>query len=143
MLFACCFFNSKFWLFLSIPRCHFSSVSVGKNFVGNFYRMQKFTFSRSVEAQIALVQGNSEKLFKPIFFQEEHFSQWSNWSPCRRPGERRIRRRKCYNLQKCVGALMEVKKCPKTVQKEYEFRGIIFLCVFCKYVSEIKFTYFI
>uniref|UniRef100_A0A915PC90 Apple domain-containing protein n=1 Tax=Setaria digitata TaxID=48799 RepID=A0A915PC90_9BILA len=56
------------------------------------------------------------------FKDEGHFSEWSNWSPCRRPGERRIRRRKCYNLQKCVGALMEVNQCPKTVQKaELEF----------------------
>ncbi|EFO17115.1 hypothetical protein LOAG_11388 [Loa loa] len=60
-------------------------------------------------------------------FKDDHFSQWSNWSPCRRAGERSIRRRKCYNLQKCVGALMEVKKCPKTVQEESEFEGIIFL----------------
>ncbi|KAM3727133.1 Uncharacterized protein ACO02O_03817 [Dirofilaria immitis] len=51
------------------------------------------------------------------FKNEDHFSEWSNWSPCRRLGERRIRRRKCYNLQKCVGALMEVKKCHKTIQK--------------------------
>ncbi|VDK54640.1 unnamed protein product [Gongylonema pulchrum] len=47
------------------------------------------------------------------FDEDEHFSQWSNWSPCRKPGERRIRRRKCFNLRKCVGALMEVGECPK------------------------------
>uniref|UniRef100_A0A1I8EM70 Uncharacterized protein n=1 Tax=Wuchereria bancrofti TaxID=6293 RepID=A0A1I8EM70_WUCBA len=52
------------------------------------------------------------------FKDEDHFSQWNNWSPCRRPGERSIRRRKCYNLQKCVGALMEVKKCPITIKEE-------------------------
>ncbi|CAG9536973.1 unnamed protein product [Cercopithifilaria johnstoni] len=57
------------------------------------------------------------------FKDENHFSQWSNWSPCKRSGERRIRRRKCYNLQKCIGALMEVKKCPKIIQ-EPEFRAV-------------------
>ncbi|VDM92362.1 unnamed protein product [Litomosoides sigmodontis] len=58
------------------------------------------------------------------FKDEDHFSQWSNWSPCRRSGEKRIRRRKCYNLQKCVGSLMEVKKCPNTIQGDPEIRAI-------------------
>ncbi|OZC10772.1 PAN domain protein [Onchocerca flexuosa] len=51
------------------------------------------------------------------FKDKNHFSEWSDWSPCRRLGEKRIRRRKCYNLQRCIGALMEVKKCPKTIRK--------------------------
>lgn len=51
------------------------------------------------------------------FDENDHFSHWSNWSPCKRPGERRIRRRKCYNLRKCVGALMEVGECPNTMQE--------------------------
>uniref|UniRef100_A0AAF5PUW2 Apple domain-containing protein n=4 Tax=Wuchereria bancrofti TaxID=6293 RepID=A0AAF5PUW2_WUCBA len=59
------------------------------------------------------------------FKDEDHFSQWNNWSPCRRPGERSIRRRKCYNLQKCVGALMEVKKCPITIKEEVKLREVV------------------
>ncbi|VBB33797.1 unnamed protein product [Acanthocheilonema viteae] len=84
---------------------------------------------------VVVVVHEGSKIQKPIkrlkiitlsgFEDEDHFSQWSNWSPCRRSGERKIRRRKCYNLQKCVGALMEVKKCPETVQGEPEFRAVM------------------
>ncbi|VDM97328.1 unnamed protein product [Thelazia callipaeda] len=56
--------------------------------------------------------------------EEDHFSQWSQWSECKKAGERSIRRRKCYNLRKCVGGLMEVMKCPKILQDvEPKYRG--------------------
>ncbi|VIO85824.1 PAN domain containing protein [Brugia malayi] len=71
-------------------------------------------------------EENEEKhLEKNLPLEEDHFSQWNNWSPCRRPGERSIRRRKCYNLQKCVGALMEVKKCPIIIKEEVKLKEAV------------------
>ncbi|CAJ0945101.1 unnamed protein product, partial [Mesorhabditis belari] len=40
------------------------------------------------------------------------FSEWSDWTPCTKSGERRVRRRKCLDLRRCLGALMQVENCP-------------------------------
>ncbi|ETN70668.1 PAN domain protein [Necator americanus] len=41
-----------------------------------------------------------------------YFSDWSDWTPCTKGGERQIRRRKCLDLRRCLGALMQVRNCP-------------------------------
>ncbi|KAK6008998.1 PAN domain protein [Ostertagia ostertagi] len=41
-----------------------------------------------------------------------YFSDWSDWTPCTKAGERQIRRRKCLDLRRCLGALMQVRNCP-------------------------------
>ncbi|CAJ0608718.1 unnamed protein product [Cylicocyclus nassatus] len=41
-----------------------------------------------------------------------YFSEWSDWTPCMKGGERQIRRRKCLDLRRCLGALMQVRNCP-------------------------------
>ncbi|KAL6722761.1 hypothetical protein Aduo_017852 [Ancylostoma duodenale] len=41
-----------------------------------------------------------------------YFSEWSDWTPCTKGGERQIRRRKCLDLRRCLGALMQVRNCP-------------------------------
>lgn len=41
-----------------------------------------------------------------------YFSSWTAWTPCRMSGERRIRRRKCLDLKKCRGTLMQFENCP-------------------------------
>ncbi|KAH7711190.1 protein C52B11.1 [Aphelenchoides avenae] len=43
------------------------------------------------------------------------FSKWGNWTECTQPGERRIRRRKCLDLRRCRGALMQVGYCPRDI----------------------------
>ncbi|TMS36540.1 hypothetical protein L596_003682 [Steinernema carpocapsae] len=42
-----------------------------------------------------------------------YFSDWSEWTECVNPGERKIRRRMCLNMKKCVGSLMEIGWCPE------------------------------
>ncbi|KJH42352.1 hypothetical protein DICVIV_11663 [Dictyocaulus viviparus] len=44
-----------------------------------------------------------------------YFSEWSEWTICKKAGERQIRRRKCLNLRRCIGALMQVRNCPAIV----------------------------
>ncbi|VDM59726.1 unnamed protein product [Angiostrongylus costaricensis] len=41
-----------------------------------------------------------------------YFSEWSDWTACTKAGERQIRRRKCLNLRRCLGALMQLRNCP-------------------------------
>ncbi|CAD6199415.1 unnamed protein product [Caenorhabditis auriculariae] len=41
-----------------------------------------------------------------------YFSDWSDWTPCTKSGERQIRRRRCLDLRRCLGALMQVQNCP-------------------------------
>ncbi|GMT06306.1 hypothetical protein PENTCL1PPCAC_28480, partial [Pristionchus entomophagus] len=48
------------------------------------------------------------------------FSEWSDWTPCKTSGERRIRRRKCLDLRRCLGALMQVENCPALTTKTPE-----------------------
>ncbi|KAF8354836.1 hypothetical protein PRIPAC_96459, partial [Pristionchus pacificus] len=48
------------------------------------------------------------------------FSEWSDWTPCKTSGERRIRRRKCLDLRRCLGALMQVENCPALTTKAPE-----------------------
>jgi len=45
------------------------------------------------------------------------FSDWGPWTVCTEPGERRIRRRKCLDLRRCKGALMQVDYCSKDIKK--------------------------
>uniref|UniRef100_A0A0N5AQ74 Apple domain-containing protein n=1 Tax=Syphacia muris TaxID=451379 RepID=A0A0N5AQ74_9BILA len=40
-----------------------------------------------------------------------YFSEWNPWTVCKTVGERRIRRRRCLNLRRCIGALTEVAVC--------------------------------
>ena len=46
---------------------------------------------------------------------EGFFSRWGPWTPCHVPGERRVRRRKCLDLRRCKGALMQVDYCPRDI----------------------------
>uniref|UniRef100_A0A7E4ZUZ3 Apple domain-containing protein n=1 Tax=Panagrellus redivivus TaxID=6233 RepID=A0A7E4ZUZ3_PANRE len=58
-----------------------------------------------------------QKLVVPAEVREEdnYFSEWAEWTPCTQPGERKIRRRKCLDLKKCKGALMQVDWCPRNL----------------------------
>ncbi|MFH4975590.1 hypothetical protein AB6A40_002299 [Gnathostoma spinigerum] len=49
-----------------------------------------------------------------------YFSQWSEWTPCLRPGERKIRRRRCLDLRRCIGGLMEVGACPNEIKQKFD-----------------------
>uniref|UniRef100_A0A915D7H9 ShKT domain-containing protein n=1 Tax=Ditylenchus dipsaci TaxID=166011 RepID=A0A915D7H9_9BILA len=40
--------------------------------------------------------------------EDGYFGKWAAWTVCREAGERRIRRRKCLDLRRCKGALMQV-----------------------------------
>ncbi|CAI2355563.1 unnamed protein product [Caenorhabditis sp. 36 PRJEB53466] len=48
--------------------------------------------------------------------EETYFSEWSDWTPCTKSQERQVRRRRCLNLRKCLGALMQVQNCPVILQ---------------------------
>ncbi|PAV71664.1 hypothetical protein WR25_26575 [Diploscapter pachys] len=48
----------------------------------------------------------------PIEDGENLFSEWSDWTPCNYSGERQIRRRRCLDLRRCLGALMQTRLCP-------------------------------
>ncbi|UMM38869.1 hypothetical protein L5515_016162 [Caenorhabditis briggsae] len=47
--------------------------------------------------------------------EETYFSEWSDWTPCTKSNERQVRRRRCLNLRKCLGALMQVQNCPEVI----------------------------
>ncbi|EGT54891.1 hypothetical protein CAEBREN_18872 [Caenorhabditis brenneri] len=47
--------------------------------------------------------------------EETYFSDWSDWTPCTKSNERQVRRRRCLNLRKCLGALMQVQNCPEII----------------------------
>ncbi|CAB3401097.1 unnamed protein product [Caenorhabditis bovis] len=62
--------------------------------------------------------------------QVDYFSEWSDWTPCTKSGERQIRRRRCLDLRKCLGALMQVQNCPAilpttTVESVESVRSIV------------------
>uniref|UniRef100_A0A0M3HRP4 Myb-like domain-containing protein n=1 Tax=Ascaris lumbricoides TaxID=6252 RepID=A0A0M3HRP4_ASCLU len=84
------------------------------------------TLKRKAKAR-GVAQKSSRKLkIKSLAQADEengYFSQWSEWTPCLSSGERKVRRRKCLDLRKCVGALMEVDKCPENISKQRENRS--------------------
>uniref|UniRef100_A0A158R0D4 PAN domain protein n=1 Tax=Nippostrongylus brasiliensis TaxID=27835 RepID=A0A158R0D4_NIPBR len=80
-----------------------------------------------VEGQTAVVEGKKHLSIKRVLENNEkeagaeeedyptYFSEWSDWTPCTRAGERQIRRRKCLDLRRCLGALMQVRNCPAVI----------------------------
>ncbi|GMT36021.1 hypothetical protein PFISCL1PPCAC_27318, partial [Pristionchus fissidentatus] len=68
------------------------------------------------EASIESVDDETQQLQPYTTF----FSEWSDWTPCKTSGERRIRRRKCLDLRRCLGALMQVENCPAVTTKSPE-----------------------
>ncbi|KAI6225328.1 hypothetical protein M3Y99_01354400 [Aphelenchoides fujianensis] len=48
----------------------------------------------------------------PVSEENRFFSAWGSWTPCSNVGERRVRRRKCLDLKKCRGSLMQLDYCP-------------------------------
>ncbi|VDO23795.1 unnamed protein product [Haemonchus placei] len=80
-----------------------------------------------VEGEMAPVEGKKHLSIKRVLENKEdgepsycnllkeyptYFSDWSDWTPCTKAGERQIRRRKCLDLRRCLGALMQVRNCP-------------------------------
>ncbi|KAL3099734.1 hypothetical protein niasHT_027684 [Heterodera trifolii] len=61
---------------------------------------------------VALDDGSPEERFEGS---EGYFSLWGPWTPCTMPGERRVRRRKCLDLRRCKGSLMQVDYCPRDI----------------------------
>ncbi|KAK5982990.1 Apple domain-containing protein [Trichostrongylus colubriformis] len=71
------------------------------------------------EGQMSPVEGKKHLSIKRVLENKEagedyptYFSDWSDWTPCTKAGERQIRRRKCLDLRRCLGALMQVRNCP-------------------------------
>ncbi|CAD5219381.1 unnamed protein product [Bursaphelenchus xylophilus] len=56
----------------------------------------------------------------PLNDETQYFTTWAPWTQCKMAGERRIRRRKCLDLKKCKGALMQIENCPHELIKEEE-----------------------
>ncbi|VDM41131.1 unnamed protein product [Toxocara canis] len=91
--------------------------------------MNEITFERKAKARgvksskklnIKTIANTDELLASLLQEASGYFSLWSEWTPCLSSGERKVRRRKCLDLRKCVGALMEVDKCPEDVSMEHD-----------------------
>lgn len=61
------------------------------------------------------ITDDSSKAVEPQEPEETYFSEWSDWTPCTKSNERQVRRRRCLNLRKCLGALMQVQNCPEII----------------------------
>ncbi|KAI1732214.1 PAN domain protein [Ditylenchus destructor] len=71
------------------------------------------SFEPTKHLQLKPIKADKTGLSKPETQEDGYFSKWGEWTPCTTPGERRIRRRKCLDLRRCKGALMQVDYCPK------------------------------
>lgn len=61
------------------------------------------------------ITDDSSRPEEPQEPEETYFSEWSDWTPCTKSNERQVRRRRCLNLRKCLGALMQVQNCPEII----------------------------
>ncbi|CAI5456785.1 unnamed protein product [Caenorhabditis angaria] len=82
-----------------------------KNFASKTYKALK---SEKTEKKLNIqkVEEAQEEVEEK---EENYFSEWSDWTPCTKSQERQIRRRRCLNLRKCLGALMQVQNCPSII----------------------------
>ncbi|VDM74711.1 unnamed protein product [Strongylus vulgaris] len=73
---------------------------------------QTSPFDKKKHLSIKPVFESAEKEKEDVEEYPTYFSEWSDWTPCTKGGERQIRRRKCLDLRRCLGALMQVRNCP-------------------------------
>ena len=83
----------------------------------NLLKQNPFKAASTKHLQIQkLVNASPEQPEEsPITEEDSYFSKWSDWTECTQPGQRKIRRRKCLDLRRCKGALMQVDWCPKVL----------------------------
>ncbi|VDN59329.1 unnamed protein product [Dracunculus medinensis] len=80
---------------------------------GKYLKKLKMQIIKSDSPRNNIKQKNKYKTHPRIittkkYEKHEYFSQWSEWPPCKKIGEKRVRYRKCYDLRLCLGALMEI-----------------------------------
>uniref|UniRef100_A0A8R1DJU5 Apple domain-containing protein n=1 Tax=Caenorhabditis japonica TaxID=281687 RepID=A0A8R1DJU5_CAEJA len=96
-----------------------NSATHPRNFGSKTYEiLKKQETVKKVKSEVIEAEEDSvEKEEAPVKVEDAFFSEWSDWTPCTKSEERQVRRRRCLNLRKCLGALMQVQNCPEIVQK--------------------------
>jgi hypothetical protein len=87
----------------------------------NLLKQNPFKAASTKHLQIQkLINASPEQPEELPKEEDSYFSKWSDWTECTQPGQRKIRRRKCLDLRRCKGALMQVDWCPKVLPKVVE-----------------------